>query len=93
MHYTNFIMMPGEEISTMPKLYTVKSREHAQALMERDRILLEHPELKSFQRRIDDVLDNAGSDHNRLVLIHTLLTDHLRKLAEQLRVLIASQRQ
>jgi hypothetical protein len=74
----------------MSKLFAVKTREHAEALLERDRLLFENPKLTSFQRQIDEMLDKAGSDHNRLVVIHNLMIEHMRKLAEELRLLIAN---
>ena len=72
----------------MARLSSVRTREHAEALRERDSFLYEHPELESLQRDIDEKLGNAASDHNRLVLIHNLMMDHLRKLDDQLQALV-----
>ncbi|MEW6137296.1 MAG: hypothetical protein AB1733_03615 [Thermodesulfobacteriota bacterium] len=75
-------------MTVMGKLSAVKTREHAAALRERDRFLSEHPELRGFQRDIDEMLGSAGSDHNRLVLIHNLMMDAVRKLDDQLHSLL-----
>jgi len=71
----------------MANLFSVKSPEHAQALQDRDRFLREHPELVQLQRHIDDRLKKASSNHNRLVMIHTLMMDSFLEMHRQLRSL------
>ncbi|HTY24244.1 MAG TPA: hypothetical protein VMC85_14010 [Desulfomonilaceae bacterium] len=76
----------------MAHLYMVKTERQATALKRRDRFLREHPELREFQRKIDARLNGAGSDHNRLVLIHELMMDSLGNLSRELRSVVAVQR-
>ena len=72
----------------MAYLATIRNEQHAKALLARDRFLKLHPELRGFQRRIDDKLRKAGSDHNRLVLIHTWMMDSFFELFRKLRSLV-----
>jgi len=76
----------------MPNLSTVRTREHAEALQQRDRFLDTHPELRDLQRTIDEKLRSAASDHNRLVLIHKLMMDAFRELNVRLQSLVGSHR-
>jgi hypothetical protein len=71
----------------MPHLSTIKSDEHAKALLERDQFLLDHPELLSLQEKIDDRLKKADSTQNRLVVIHDLMMESFFKLDKQLKTL------
>ena len=43
-------------------------------------LLEKHPEYKDFQREIESKLNNAGSQHNRLVLIQSMLIDSVKEL-------------
>ncbi len=70
----------------------IRSHELAEALQERDRFLLEHPELKPLQDKIDKRLHNAVSSHNRMVLIHDLMMETFLKLHENLQALAAAGR-
>lgn len=74
----------------MSHLTTVKSDEHARALLERDHFLMEHPELKDLQRKIDDRLKKAVSTENRLVVIHDLMMESFLRLDNKLRTLLDS---
>jgi hypothetical protein len=71
----------------MSHLSTIKSDEHAKALLERDQFLLDHPELLSLQEKIDDRLKKADSTQNRLVVIHDLMMESFFKLDRQLKTL------
>ncbi len=71
----------------MSHLSTVKSDEHARALLERDRFLQDHPELLSLQEKIDDRLRKADGSQNRLVVIHDLMMESFFKLDSQLKSL------
>lgn len=71
----------------MSHLSTVKSDEHAKALLERDRFLQDHPELLALQEKIDDRLRKADSSQNRLVVIHDLMMESFFKLDNQLKSL------
>ncbi len=64
----------------MAHLFSIKTDRQVEALMERDRFLREHPELREFQRRIDDRLRRAGSAHNRLVVIYEMMMDSFLEL-------------
>ena len=74
----------------MPHLSPIKTRQHAQALKERDQFLSDHPELRDLQKVIDERLEKASSDHNRLIVIHDLMMDALRRLDEKLQSLVCS---
>lgn len=74
----------------MSHLTTVKSDEHARALLERDHFLMEHPELKDLQRKIDDRLKKAVSTENRLIVIHDLMMESFLRLDNKLRTLLES---
>jgi hypothetical protein len=73
----------------MAHLATIRNEQHAKALLARDRFLERHPELRGLQRRIDDKLRKAGSDHNRLVLIHTWMMDSFFELFSKLQPLVS----
>ncbi len=64
----------------MAHLFSIKTDIQIEALAERDRFLREHPELRDFQRKIDDRLRRAGSAHNRLVVIYEMMMDSFREL-------------
>lgn len=68
----------------MPKPFSVKSKDHAGALLNRDRFLEEHPELAALQREIDEKLEKADTGHNRLVLISDLMMESFMKLDAKL---------
>lgn len=68
----------------MPKPFAVESKAHAGALKNRDSFLAEHPELAELQREIDEKLEKADSDHNRLVLISDLMMESFMKLDARL---------
>ncbi len=68
----------------MAHLFSVKNARQAEALRERDDFLREHPELREFQRKIDDRLRRAGSAHNRLVVIYEMMMDSLMELNTKL---------
>lgn len=42
--------------------------------------LNEHPQLKPYQKAIDKLLDNAGNQHNRIVILRQLMTDKMKEL-------------
>jgi hypothetical protein len=69
----------------MAHLFSIKNDLLAEALGERDNFLREHPELREFQRKIDDRLRRAGSAHNRLVVIYEMMMDSFRELNARLR--------
>jgi hypothetical protein len=69
----------------MAHLFSIKKDIQAEALKERDNFLREHPELREFQRKIDDRLRRAGSAHNRLVVIYEMMMDSFRELNARLR--------
>lgn len=68
----------------MAHLRIVKSNHQAEALKERDLFLREHPELRELQSRIDSKLENAESDHNRLILLHEMMMASFLELNERL---------
>jgi hypothetical protein len=61
----------------------------ATALNERERFLINHPHLRSFQDGIDKVLDKAGGGQNRLAVIALLLESKLIELHRHLQSLNA----
>lgn len=73
----------------MAHLVTIRNEQHARALLARDRFLKRHPDLRGLQRRIDDKLRKAGSDHNRLVLINTWMMDSFFELFRKLQSLVS----
>ena len=68
----------------MAHLFSIKNDKQAEALMERDRFLREHPELRAFQRKIDERLRRAGSAHNRLVVIYEMMMESFAELNAKL---------
>ncbi len=72
----------------MGHLFEVNSERQAKALKERDRFLRSHPELRGFQKKIDDRLKGAATGHNRLVLIHDLMMDSFREMDRRLQTLL-----
>jgi hypothetical protein len=68
----------------MAHLFSIKTDMQAEALKERDDFLREHPELREFQRKIDDRLRRAGSAHNRRVVIHEMMMDSFWELNARL---------
>lgn len=72
----------------MAHLAVIRNERHAKALRARDRFLKLHPELRGFQRRIDETLRKAGSDHNRLVLIHNWMMDSFFELFGKLQTVV-----
>jgi uncharacterized coiled-coil DUF342 family protein len=68
----------------MPKPFAVESEAHAGALRDRDRFLAEHPELAHLQKEIDDKLEKAESNHNRLVMISNLMMESFMKMDARL---------
>ncbi len=68
----------------MAHLFSIKNDNQLEALMERDRLLREHPELREFQKKIDERLRRAGSTHNRLVIIYEMMMDSFRELNSKL---------
>ncbi|MBI4963004.1 MAG: DUF3135 domain-containing protein [Desulfomonile tiedjei] len=75
----------------MAHLSIIKTEQHAKALNARDRFLKSHPGLRPFQRKIDERLKKAGSDHNRLVVIHNWMMDSFFELNRQLHRLAGEQ--
>jgi hypothetical protein len=68
----------------MAHLFSVKDDKQTEALLERDRFLGEHPDLREFQRHIDERLRRAGSAHNRLVVIYEMMMDSFMELNAKL---------
>ncbi len=68
----------------MAHLFSVKNDKQVEALGERDRFLREHPELREFQRKIDERLRRAGSAHNRRVVIYEMMMDSFMELNTKL---------
>ncbi len=68
----------------MAHLFSINDEKQLEALMERDRLLRERPELREFQKKIDERLRRAGSAHNRLVIIYEMMMDSFRELNSQL---------
>jgi len=68
----------------MAHLFSVKNDEQAEALLERDLFLRDHPELREFQRKIDERLRRAGSAHNRRVVIYEMMMDSFMELNTKL---------
>lgn len=46
--------------------------------------LKKHPEMKFYQKNIDETLRKAGSNHNRIVMLNRLINDNLQELQKQL---------
>lgn len=76
----------------MSNLYIIASKEHADAVRERDAFLRNHPQLRQFQRDIDKKLHGASSTHNRLALIHHLMMENFKKLNSELQSLARAKR-
>ena len=74
----------------MAHLSVIRTDQHAKALKARDRFLRSHPELREFQRKIDERLKKASSDHNRLVIIHNWMMDSFFELDRKLQNLAGS---
>ncbi len=72
----------------MARLTIVQSPPEVEALKERDRFLDEHPELRRLQSEIDRKLQNAESDHNRLVLLHKMMMDSFVQMNQNLQRLV-----
>jgi hypothetical protein len=68
----------------MAHLFSIRNDKQAIALEERDHFLREHPELREFQRKIDDRLRRAGSAHNRFVVIYEMIMDSFLELNARL---------
>ena len=68
----------------MAHLFSIRNDKQASALEERDHFLREHPELREFQRKIDDRLRRAGSAHNRLLVIYEMMMDSFPELNARL---------
>jgi hypothetical protein len=77
----------------MANLAAIASEEHAILLKRRDLFLRKHPELIPLQKKIDERLGGARSEHNRLVLIHEMMMDSVKVLAESLKLMIRSLRE
>ena len=76
----------------MRNLSSIKTKEHARALEQRDRFLQDHPELAKLQSSIDHKLSNASTAHNRLVIIHNLMMDSLREMDKRLQEALGRRR-
>ncbi len=74
----------------MGKVIRIESSRSAKALRERDSFLASHPELKPFQREIDEMLRKAGSRHNRLVMIRNLMMDSFQDLNDRLQSMVGN---
>lgn len=57
---------------------------------ELNKLLRERPELVPLQRKIDEVMRNAGSQHNRLILIKHLMMESVADLNNALKELLIS---
>jgi len=57
----------------------------ADALAEKALFLDNHPKYKPFQRKIDTLLDKAGSSENRMTVLAVLMEAKLIELHEQLK--------
>ncbi|MGD9209987.1 MAG: hypothetical protein PVI90_04395 [Desulfobacteraceae bacterium] len=53
-------------------------------LEKREQYLKKHPHLVPFQKEIDRLLDNAGSQENRMAVLGIMLEGKLSELREQL---------
>lgn len=49
-----------------------------------NQFLAENPRLKPMQAEIDRVLDSAGNNHNRLVILKKLMMDKVKELENAL---------
>jgi len=78
--------------SAVRNLSSIKTEQHARALEQRDRFLLDHPELAKLQSTIDHKLGNASTAHNRLVIIHGLMMDSLREMDKRLQEVLGRRR-
>lgn len=52
-----------------------------------NRLLSERPEYKKFQEELEEKLRNAGSSHNRMVLLKMLMAENVEKLQNALKEL------
>ena len=52
-----------------------------------NKLLTERPEYIPFQKRIDEMLKGAGSQHNRMILIKEMMFEKVNELNEQLQIL------
>ncbi|MEW6350715.1 MAG: hypothetical protein AB1646_16765 [Thermodesulfobacteriota bacterium] len=76
----------------MTRLVSIDSPTHAAALKKRDDFLASHPELRPLQQKIDKRLGNAQNDHNRIVIIHSLMMDAFLEMDRRLQALVRSSR-
>jgi len=54
---------------------------------ELNQFLMEHPELVSYQEEIERRLGDAGSQHNRMVVLNEMIQENLHLLLEKLRLI------
>ncbi len=74
----------------MTRLVCIDSPGHAAAVRKRDEFLDSHPELWPLQQKIDKRLGNAQNDHNRIVIIHSLMMDAFLEMDRKLQALVGS---
>ena len=56
----------------------------AAAEKEREELLNKRPELKKFQKKIDRLMNNAGSFEKRMTMLGTMMEANLKELQKQL---------
>jgi hypothetical protein len=55
-----------------------------EARKERNRLLKEYPDLREYQKEIDQCLDNAGSAENRMAVLAVMIEAKLKELQDEL---------
>lgn len=55
-----------------------------EAIKRRNQFIQEHPELRLFQKYIDDTLNKAGNQHNRMAVLEALIIDKRLELHAEL---------
>lgn len=53
-----------------------------------NKFLQENPELKPMQAEIDKMLSGAGTQHNRMVLLHHMMMDKVKELSKAIKTLL-----
>ena len=70
---------------TTPRKRRVEADLHLKrALAERERFLMEHPHLRSYQAQIDEVLDKSGGHQGRLMVLGMLMQGKILEIQNEM---------
>ena len=65
----------------------MNTKRYFELKQELNKFLEENPHLKELQKEIEEKLDKAGSDHNRMVVIQEMMMESLRDLGDNFKKL------